>query len=109
MAGRIITVVVFVALVVYGLIEAFPLILGPSLTIDSPKSGETISGGVVTMSGHVTRTTALTLNGDPLLPDDEGSFSEVLAYAPGTSILTFMASDRFGRTITMTRTIYLSE
>jgi hypothetical protein len=107
MLGKITVGVVLAALAVYGLIEALPLILGPSLVVDSPISGQTVPLGILTVTGEVKRVTALTLDGAPLLPDEKGAFSSTLAFPAGTSILTFTASDRFGRKITTTRTIYV--
>jgi hypothetical protein len=93
-------------LLIYGAIEAWPLVAGPSLTITSPTAGESITGGVLSISGTALRTVALTLDGAPLLADAaNGHFSTTLAFPTGTSILTFVARDRFGRTITKARTI----
>ncbi len=101
-------IVVFFALVAgYGLIEAWPLLAGPSLTLTSPENYAVSDDGVVTVSGTAKRTSSIVLNGTPLLPDQEGAFLKTLAFAKGASILTFVATDRFGRTITHTRTIFV--
>lgn len=97
----------FALLGAYGLFEAWPLIAGPSLSIETPMSFSTFETGVVTVSGESARTASLTLNGTPFLPDQNGTFVKTLAFASGASILTFVASDRFGRTITETRTIFV--
>jgi hypothetical protein len=105
---RTLVLVVLAIVLVYGLIEATPLLVGPTLTIDSPESGQVVPGGVLSVSGVARRAVSLTLNGAPLLADaTNGRFTASLAYAPGTSILTWSARDRFGRTITKTRTIYV--
>lgn len=97
----------FVLLFGYGLVEAHPLLAGPTLSIASPKDFATSTDGVFTISGTEARAASLTLDGAPLLADENGFFSEELAFPSGTSILTFVATDRFGRTITKTRTIYV--
>ncbi len=97
---------VLAGLLVYGFIEARPLLMGASLTISSPIDGAAAEG-VVLIAGTSQRATTLTLNGGPLYPDENGDFSSMLALSTGTSILTFTASDRFGRTVTLTRTIYV--
>jgi hypothetical protein len=107
MSGKIIVGLVLVALLVYGAVEAAPLILGPLVTLDSPQDHETVPGGIVTISGHAKRATTLTLDGVPVLGDEKGGFSSTLAFPTGTSILTLTAKDRFGRTISIIRTIYV--
>jgi len=105
---RYLTVAILVLLAVYGLIEAWPLVAGPSLTIESPLDGATIpSDGILTVTGVVNRVTAFTLNGAPLLHDQNGNFSSTLTFPRGGSILTFVVADRFGRTIRETRTIFV--
>lgn len=91
----------------YGSIEAWPLIAGPSLSIDSPQNGTAYPDGIVVAEGQTVRAATLTLNGTPLLHDQNGSFSSTLTFPRGGSILTFVATDRFGRTVTATRSIFV--
>jgi hypothetical protein len=102
---RTVTALLLGLILLYGLMEAAPLLLGPSLAITSPKAFETFGDPVVTISGHVKRAAIFTLNGAPLLYDQQGNFSSTLTFPHGTSILTFVVADRFGRTITERRTI----
>lgn len=104
---RYLTIAILVILAGYGLIEAWPLIIGPTLSIESPVNDASVPGGIVAVSGVVHRTTSFTLNGAPLLHDQDGRFSSTLTFPRGGSILTFVASDRFGRTITQTRNIFV--
>ncbi len=98
---------VILILLGYGGIEAEPLLIGPTLSIRTPENGTVISGGIVAVAGNATRATTLTLDGAPLLPDQTGSFKTTLAFPKGATILTFVAKDRFGKTITNTRTIFV--
>lgn len=109
MTGKIATGLILAALLVYGLIEGYPLLAGPSVTLESPKNGESFTAGVALISGKVKRATSLTLNGTSLLPDEKGSFLSTLAFPKGTSILTLVAKDRFGRTSVITRSIYVPD
>ncbi len=102
---RSITALIVGLVILYGLMEALPLLLGPSLAITSPSDYQTFTDPVVTISGHVKRAAVFTLNGAPLLFDQQGNFSSTLTFPHGTTILTFVVSDRFGRTITARRTI----
>lgn len=98
---------VLAALLVYGGIEAWPLVAGPSLSIDSPTDYAPYPGGVVSIRGTAPRAAELLLNGAPLLPDQRGAFASTLTFPRGGSILTFEARDRFGRKVTATRSIYV--
>lgn len=109
MVSKIAAGLVLGALAIYGGIEAYPLIAGPSLSLASPLEGQVVQNGVVSIAGQATRATSLTLNGAPLLPDEKGAFSTTLAFAAGTSILTLTAVDRFGRDVTITRNMYVPE
>lgn len=105
---RYLTVIILVMLAIYGLVEAWPLIVGPTLSIESPVKDATLaSNGILTVTGVVHRATSFTLNGAPLLQDQDGRFSSTLTFPRGGTILTFVATDRFGRTITDTRTIFV--
>ena len=104
--SAIITILILLA--GYGLFEAWPLISGPQLSVASPVSGESIPDGIVNVSGTAKRVVSLTVNGMTLLPDEEtGSFSEVLVLPRGGAILTFVATDRFGRTVYKQEPVYV--
>lgn len=96
-----------VVLIGYGALRAWPLIAGPAFSIESPADYATVPGGIVTVRGKAVRVAELTLNGALLLHDQNGDFSSTLTYPRGGSILTFVATDRFGRSITATRTIFV--
>lgn len=94
-------------LIGYGLIEAWPLLRGPVLSIASPVENASIPGGIVTVQGNAARATLLLIDGAPVLHDQKGDFSSTLTFPRGGSILTFVATDRFGRTVTQTRHIFV--
>lgn len=100
-------VVVLVILTGYGLIEGWPLIAGPSLSVISPEDGASVPGGILTVNGRAARAALLTLNGGILVRDKDGHFSETLTFPRGGSILTFVATDRFGRHVTVTRNVFV--
>ncbi len=100
-------IAVLLILAGYGSIEAWPLVAGPSLSIESPADNASFPGGLVTIKGRVVRAAALTLDGAPLFRDQGGGFSSTLTFPQGGSILTFVATDRFGRRVTATRSIFI--
>jgi hypothetical protein len=99
--------IVLLILVGYGGIEAWPLISGPGLSIASPENYASFPGGIVEVRGSAPRAVVLMLDGAPLVHDQEGNFSSTLTFPKGGSILTFVATDRFGRTVTATRSVYV--
>jgi len=106
MIKYLISAIIFV-LIVYGLIEAWPLLAGPTLSITSPTNNAPFPSGIVSIIGRTERASSITLNGTPLLHDQNGGFSSTLTFPRGGSILTFVVTDRFGRTITATRNIFV--
>lgn len=93
----------------YGCFEAWPLIAGPSLSITSIETDPlSKDAGVIQITGKASRAAELTLDGAPLLYDQDGRFSSTLTFPKGGSILTFVATDRFGRSATSTRTIFVA-
>lgn len=94
-------------LIGYGGAEAWPLIAGPSLSIVSPMQNAAYPSGIVSVQGKAARAATLSLNGAPVLHEEDGSFLSTLTFARGGSILTFTATDRFGRTVTATRSIFV--
>lgn len=100
-------IAVLLALVGYGTVEALPLLAGPSLVVDSPINNAPFPGGIVAVRGRAPRAARLSLDGAPLLRDQNGNFSSMLTFPRGGSILTFTATDHFGRTVTATRSIFV--
>jgi len=48
---RYLVFAVIVIIVGYGLIEAWPVLVGPTITITSPEDNATFPNGIVTISG----------------------------------------------------------
>lgn len=104
---RFFLIAVLSLLLGYGLIEAWPLIAGPTLVIETPTDGMPFPNGVVTISGVAARASDLEVNGAPVLHEENGRFVSTLTFPRGGSILTFKATDRFGRRVTTTRSIFV--
>lgn len=94
-------------LVGYGFLEARHLISGPSLHLTIPSNYTTFEGGFVTVSGTADNTENLSLNGGPLPIDEEGVFEKIIVLPRGGGILSLTATDRFGRSVTERRTIFV--
>lgn len=107
MALRGVVAVLLLALVAYGALEALPLLTGPKLTIESPVRYSNGVEGFVSIQGLAKHTETLTLNGGPLLFDENDRFSQTLLLPRGSAILTLTATDRFGRSVTERRTVFI--
>ena len=99
--------IVLAVILAYGLVEGWPLLRGPKLVILSPRNDAAIASGIITITGKAANAIALTVDGTPVIPESDGSFTETLAFPQGSSILTFTATDRFGRTVKKTRQIFV--
>ena len=104
---KYLTLVILLLFIGYGVVEAWPLIAGPDISIASPANNATIIGGVVTIRGNAAHAAQLTLDGTPILHEENGDFATVLTFPRGGSILTFAATDRFGKTVIATRNIFV--
>lgn len=107
MAIKGIIALALILLAGYGLIEARHLIAGPSIEIEVPIDYTTSADGFITVSGVARNTEALLLDGSPLPIDQAGRFSETIVLPKGGGILSLIARDRFGRSVTETRTVYV--
>jgi len=104
---RFILGTILIAVLVYGGVEAAPLIAGPAIDLTSPLPQDTIPDGAVVLSGTAKRAESLSLNGGPLLIDEHGMFGKELTLPKGGTVLSLIATDRFGRTDQVTRTVYI--
>jgi hypothetical protein len=104
---RIFTIVILVIVIGYGLREALPLITGPQLVINEPKNSGIFYNSFINISGTAVHTQSVSLNGGPLLTDQNGRFQTTLTLPHGGAILTLTATDRFGRSTTERRTVFV--
>lgn len=96
--AALILALLLVAISGYALFQARTVLTGPTLIIDAPQNGELVSGELVVVSGRAENIAFLRLNDRAIFVDEEGRFREPLLLAPGYTILTISAEDRFGRT-----------
>lgn len=89
--------VAIVVLFGYGLFEARKILEGPMITIESPRDGSATSSTGIVITGEAQNISFLSINDKPSFTDEGGHFSELLSLAPGFTVLTVAATDRFGR------------
>lgn len=104
---RSIAAVLLLLLVLYGGFKAAPLLLGPRIDLASPTENQVFPDGMVLVQGVARNTENLTLDGAPLLKDEKGAFSTTLVLPSGSAILVLSVTDRFGRTNTLERSVYV--
>lgn len=102
MSARLVSAILLSLVLVYGFFKAIPLIRGPHIALSTLS---TDSDGITTLSGTAVHTETLTMDGGTLLIDGEGHFKTGLLFPRGGVILTLTATDRFGRSRTIQRTV----
>jgi hypothetical protein len=99
----IIGLLVLIALF-YGIFRAYPLLAGPSVDIYShiysPGDGDTVSSTTFEISGRVSRSKEITLQGKSITIDTEGYFKETLVPHYPYTIIIVSATDQYGAQVT---------
>jgi hypothetical protein len=101
------TLIALLLLASYGVFKALPLLSGPEITLASPADGQSFADGFVRIEGIAAHTENLSLNGAPLLIDAKGHFAITLVLPHGGAILSLTATDRFGTSERVRRTIFV--
>jgi hypothetical protein len=81
----------------YGIFRLYPFLAGPSITLETPKEGESIASSTFIVSGTVKRAKEITLQGRPISIDTEGNFKETLVTHAPYTILVVEAIDAYGK------------
>ena len=105
MLTRILIAASLLLLAGYGVWKAVPLLEGPRITVSTPTDGQSFPSGFILIEGVASHTENLTLNGGPLPIDKKGHFSTSLVLPAGSAILSLTATDRFGKRMTVRRTV----
>lgn len=103
---RIGWIIASVFLLMYTLFQGRFFITGPVLNLEEPASISQASSTIIVI-GRVSHAVLVTVNGYPMDIDVEGNLHYPLVIPDGYSILTVTARDRYGRTKTETRELFL--
>ena len=79
---------------------------GPGITLLSPTSGAILDTSLVDIAGSTRNAASLTLNGRLIPVDTTGRFREQLLLSYGYNIIELVATDRAGKTIKKTVTLF---
>lgn len=85
----------------YALFEARGLLRGPSIVIEYPLSGATITDDLVRITGRTERISSISMNDRPVFISEQGKIDETAALLEGVNRMTFKGADRFGKTTTV--------
>ncbi len=86
----------------YGLFVATPYLLGPSLSVISPKEGSTVRTPTVVVQGVTERVSFLSINDLPVPLLEDGTFAVERAFPKGYTVVVVRARDRFNREVSET-------
>lgn len=99
--------VLLVALGVFGYIgfQYYHFVSPPALYVESPKQNQVVATGSVLVFGSTDSDAKITVNSQPILVSDDGTFSVDLQVAEGTKEIDIVATSRSGKTTVVSRKI----
>ncbi|MFA5132367.1 MAG: hypothetical protein WC444_03515 [Candidatus Paceibacterota bacterium] len=86
----------------YGAFRAYPLLMGPTITLYAPQDGDTVASSTFQISGQVVRAREITLQGKLITIDAEGRFVELLVANSPYTIIVMVATDQYGAKVMKT-------
>lgn len=89
----------------YGLFQARAYIQGPIVDLYEPYGGTTLTENTFVVHGYANHISHILLNGRKIFVNEHGEFTETLPVPQGYFTVTVEAQDRFGRTLTRTRSM----
>lgn len=81
----------------YAFYKSKDLIGGPTITINEPKNGSSVSEQLVKVAGVAKNINKIFLDDRPIYIDESGSFNERLLLSKGYNIVKISAWDKFGK------------
>jgi hypothetical protein len=85
--------------IIYAYLKSAAIITGPTISMISPLHGESTSTALISVTGTVTNSKEITLDGRPIFIDLSGKFREKLLLTPGYNIIEVVAGDVQGRKV----------
>ncbi len=84
----------------YGIFKLYPLLIGPKITIYSPKDWDTVASTTFEVSGHVSKVREITLQGRQIPIGTDGHFAELILAQKPYTVIVITATDFYNKTIT---------
>jgi len=89
--------------------EAFNIFSAPILKIASPQDQSLVSASMVEIIGVTTVSSDLTVNNQPVIPNDDGSFIENVELKPGLNVFVISAVKKHSQPTTVTLSVFRQE
>ncbi len=93
-------VIFFILVAGYTVYQLSGLFRQPTLVIEQPTDGQTVTDELLVIRGQTTGLSGLTVNDEKLIMDERGQFETKLLLAAGYNTIRVTGTDRFGRIIT---------
>lgn len=103
---KILAIIIIFVFILYSAYESYNLITGPKITILSPENGSSIDNNWFLLEGIAKNVSFISLNDRKIFIDDKGNFKEKLLLPYGYTIIKIDASDRFGKKVNKTLSLY---
>jgi len=97
---QIALVIFFLLVIGYAYFEARGILFGPSITVTSNLTE--VHDPFVLIKGQADRISSLSMNGKAISVTETGAFNEPYLLAPGDNRITLVASDKYGRSRSLT-------
>jgi len=94
--GWILGILIIVVVLGYIGFEIKNVVLGPQITVTSPRNDATVSTSTITITGVAKNIESISLDDSRIVIDEKGNFSEERLLSPGYNALRLDASDKFG-------------
>lgn len=85
------------------------IVTPPSLIVEQPATNEITTEPFIEVSGQVEHNTTLAINGQQVLADNDGKFSETLELQTGVNVIEIVANKRHGRQAKVYRQVVVTE
>lgn len=97
--ATIITILLIVVLSAFGYIawQGAVFTAKPRLVVHSPKNGEKVNSEIVSVSGNVSQSTQVYINGVPVLVEPNGAFSDEVVLQRGSNNIEISAINNISR------------
>lgn len=98
----ILLITLIVGAFIYGIFRAYPLIVGPEITIYNPNDGDIVSSSTFEISGIASRVKEISINGRQIPIGVDGHFTEIMTAQAPYTILVITGNDFYGSFVTKT-------
>lgn len=106
-----VVIVLFLLLFLFGFIlfQYRYALINPPLFVDTPKDGLVTAGKDIQVSGRTDANAIITINGETVSVENDGTFTKTLSLFPGDTIIDISAKHRLGKEANIKRRVTVKE